>query len=35
MDVYVGIEGDNIKDNYGIPIEELKVGSQYKLTLII
>lgn len=35
MDVYVGIEGVNINASMGIPIDELKVGQQYKLTLNI
>lgn len=35
MDVYVGIEGVNINSQMSIPIEELKSGSTYKLTLHI
>ena len=35
MDVYVGIEGQSINAGYVIPIEELKTGSNYKLTLNI
>jgi hypothetical protein len=35
MDVYVGIEGVNISSSTGIPINELKVGQQFKLTLNI
>jgi hypothetical protein len=35
MDVYVGIEGVNIPGHKSIPLEELKAGSNYKLTLNI
>lgn len=35
MDVFVGIEGKSIPLDYSIPISELKIGSQFKLTLRI
>lgn len=35
LNVYVGIEGVNINPAYAIPVQELKTGQQFKLTLFI
>lgn len=35
LNVYVGIEGENISPGYAIPVQELRSGHQFKLTLFI